>query len=57
MAVKFYWSENLGEAHIAPSDREHLLKSNWVYAADYLADIIFEASQLYDEVLEQKRSN
>ena len=52
MAVKFYWRENDGEGVMGAADRKHLLEANRVYALDFLQDIINEASNLYDYIIE-----
>jgi hypothetical protein len=51
MAIKFYWYVNDGEARIGRADKAELLASDRVYALDCLKDIIFEAENLYNEIL------
>lgn len=53
MEVKFRWNDNTGEGTISAADRKHLLETHWVTAADFLQDVIHEAQNLYDEVLEK----
>ena len=55
MEVRFQWNEDKGEASLNKTDRKKLLNAHWVYAADYLVDIIHEAQSLYDEVLLRRR--
>lgn len=54
MEVKFKWSKAIGEGRISPADRKRLLELDWLEAADFLRDVIYEAQQLYNEVLEKK---
>ena len=53
MEVKFRWNDNMGEGVISKADRNRLLETHWVLAADFLQDVIHEALNLYDEVLEK----
>lgn len=54
MEVKFRWSDDTGEGAISAADRKRLLETHWVTAADFLQDVIYEAQNLYDEVLEKR---
>lgn len=54
MEAKFKWSETIGEGRISPADRKRLLELDWLEAADFLKDVIYDAQQLYNEVLEKK---
>jgi hypothetical protein len=56
MAIKFYWYVNDGEARIGRADKAELLASDRVYALDCLKDIISEAGNLYDEILNNAKT-
>lgn len=51
MAIKFYWYENDGEARMGRADKAELLAADRIYALDCLRDILKEAEELYDEIL------
>jgi hypothetical protein len=53
MEVKFYWRDIVGEGFISQADRKRLLETHWILAADFLSDVIADASALYNEVLEK----
>lgn len=53
MEVKFYWGEMRGEGRISAADRKRLLEEDWLLAADFLSDVIRDAQDLYEEVLEK----
>ena len=54
MEVKFYWRDVVGEGFISRADRKRLLETHWILAADFLSDVIADASALYNEVLEKR---
>lgn len=54
MRIKFRWSEARGEGVMDKTDAELLLEADWVTAADFLSDVIADATKLYQEILDKK---
>jgi hypothetical protein len=52
--ITFKWSDDKGEGYISRADKTRLLelaKTDWVTAADFMVDVVFEAQELYNEVM------
>jgi len=53
LVLKFRWSDVHGEGFINKTDAARILEEDWITAADFLVDVIHDAQNLYDEVLEK----
>lgn len=54
MRIKFRWDDARGEGVVDKADAERILEGDWVTAADFLTDVIAEATKLYQEILDKK---
>ena len=54
LVLKFRWSEDYGEGKMNKTDAAHILERDWITAADFLSDVIHDAQNLYEKVLEKK---
>ena len=57
LTLKFRWSDVHGEGFINKTDAARLLEVDWITAADFLVDVIHDAQNLYNEVLEKSHRN
>ena len=57
LTLKFRWSDVHGEGFINKTDAARLLEEDWITAADFLVDVIHDARNLYNEVLEKSHRN
>jgi hypothetical protein len=53
LVSKFRWGDVHGEGFINKTDAARVLEEDWITAADFLVDVIHDAQNLYDEVLEK----
>jgi hypothetical protein len=54
MNLKFLWNNSEEEVRMDKKDADALRSADWVFAADFLRDVIFHAEELYAEVLKTK---
>jgi len=54
MKLTFLYNTRSEEGQISKTDSQLLLDHDWVIAADFLKDVIYDATALYDQVLEKK---
>ena len=57
LTLKFRWSDARGEGLANKIDSNRLLEEDWLIAADFLSDVIWEAEALYNKILENARAD
>jgi hypothetical protein len=60
ITVSFAWNETEGEGRISKADKRRLLelaKTDWITAADFTQDGMYDAENLYNEVMATARAN
>jgi hypothetical protein len=56
LVLKFRWSERQEEGVMSKADAARILEEDWITAADFLVDVIHDAQNLYNEVLEKMQA-
>lgn len=55
--LTFKWTARREEAKASEKDIEALKAESYVFQADFLQDVVFEAMKLYEQVLEDWRKD